>query len=787
MATNNSTLYLMSYNNYYNRIVKREATLDDYPISADYVPLVCNFNPADGIDTEHVMNVPYIANTPEADYLVVVGEDGEINSRWFIVNATRTRGGQYRLSLHRDLIADFYDAVVSSPTYIERGTLTVDSPFIYNSENMLFNQIKTSETLLKDATQTPWVVAYVAKNYPETAGWVSTPTAAIDTPYEMDKSELKTDYYSYLLGAPNFYVEVNANITNNYSSYVINNNGTVNPVAGAKTITTLDGFATSTSAAKSLKDNYEQYEGTFEELFPSMAGITFEPELTNKLLNMAGKVIKDTATNTYFTFDAEYFEDFSRIAIPRNSAAYDAAIDMLESIPGYVVNENNNLAVGMWLQPYLTGVHISNVRAITGAEVGLTVPTAATRQQLRDAPWDMLAMPLLSVPFVLDGVLHHTSQDVVKNVAAAIAEKNPDGVYDIQLLPFAPCVEFWDLENGYFDLDNLSENTHYSLLKSSSGSSDTIYSIAFWCNKSSFNPVIPFTPIINPTNAVEFKVANECDKYRLVSPNYSGAFEFSATKNGGIIGFEGNCSYKPFQPYIHINPIFSGLYGRDFNDNRGLICGGNFSMPSTRDKWEEYQIQNKSYKESFYRQVENMETTYDIQREQAKAAAGVGVATAGISGATAGAMTGSIGGPVGAVVGGVAGAAVGSISSGVGMAQDLKYAQELQKEAMSYTMDQWNLSLQNIKALPNTLSNVGAFDINYKYFPFLEYYTSTDAEKEALRQKIKYNGMAVNAIGTLSDYQGGFVQGQLIRLEGVIEDYHCAAAIANEIHKGVYI
>ena len=94
MATNNSILYMLSYNNYFNRLVKRENTLDDYIKYAVYDPIVCNFNPADGINTEHIFNTAYLANSPEGDYLIVAdATTREINSRWFIIGAERQRGG----------------------------------------------------------------------------------------------------------------------------------------------------------------------------------------------------------------------------------------------------------------------------------------------------------------------------------------------------------------------------------------------------------------------------------------------------------------------------------------------------------------------------------------------------------------------------------------------------------------------------------------------------------------------------------------------------------------------
>lgn len=790
------TLYYLKYNNYYNRIVKQESDIEAYKNylitdeSNNVVPSATVENVAfdfgDGVNTTHILkNWPYAI----PDYLVITDDYG-INSRWFIIDAKSTRKyGQYEISLRRDLMVDFYESFINSPAYIERGIINRNNKLIYNSENMQLNQIKTSETLLKDITSTPWIVAYVAKNYVDVATSVSTPTANIETQFELDRSELKNTYYSYQFMEPNFYVEVNANITNDYSSYIINNNGTIQSTVGQKTITTLDGFATPTSAAKSLKDNYDDYVSDFEDLFPSTANITLQPEFTNQLLNMAGKVIKDTATDTYFTFSAEYFEDYSRYAIPRNSGAYNKAIEMLKSIPGFVVNENNNYAVGMWLQPSLSGVKIYNIRSITGAEVSMTVPPKTTRQQLKDAPWDLLCMPLLPVKYKLNNQIYESKDEVSANMAQALFNKNTGGVYDVQLLPYCPCTEYWDYEENYFDLDNLGEGTHYSLLQSND---ETIqYGFGLWANQSSFRAnIYGFTPILNPSDNIEFKVNNECDMYRLISPNYSGAFEFKATSNGGIINFEANCTYKPYQPYIHINPVFGELYGTDFNDNRGLICGGNFSMPLTSDSWTTYQIQNKSYKESFYRQIQNMETTYDIQREQQKAGALLGGISSTISGATSGAIAGSVGGVPGAIAGGIVGGATALGGNIYGATKDLEYADKLHDEATSYARDQFNLSLQNIKALPNTISNVGAFDVNYKYYPVLEYYTCTDEEKEALRNKIQYNGMTINVIDNINKYvynDGSYISAQLIRITDLDEDYHVAAEIASELHKGIYI
>ena len=89
--------------------------------------------------------------------------------------------------------------------------------------------------------------------------------------------------------------------------------------------------------------------------------------------------------------------------------------------------------------------------------------------------------------------------------------------------------------------------------------------------------------VLNPGNdAMTRKLANECDLLRLVSQNYSAIFEFSPAKSGGVDGFLADCTYKPWSPYIHIMPKLKGLYGDNFvsiDDARGLICGGDMSLP----------------------------------------------------------------------------------------------------------------------------------------------------------------------------------------------------------------
>lgn len=148
--------------------------------------------------------------------------------------------------------------------------------------------------------------------------------------------------------------------------------------------------------------------------------------------------------------------------------------------------------------------------------------------------------------------------------------------------------------------------------------------------------------VYNNSLAIDLKVSDACDMYRLVSPNFNGQFEFSVAKNGKINYFNVDYSYKPFNPYIHVNPEFGGLYGEDFDDARGLILGGDFSLPFVTDAWTDYQVANKNYNDIFDRQIKNMEVEQGIAKQEATIQAFTGAMSGAMTGAAAGA---TVGGP----------------------------------------------------------------------------------------------------------------------------------------------
>ena len=304
-------------------------------------------------------------------------------------------------------------------------------------------------------------------------------------------------------------------------------------------------------------------------------------------------------------------------------------------------------------------------------------------------------------------------------------------------------------------------------------------SIIIYPKSNSFSVALDY----NLTLKESMKIDSQTDLYRLVSPNYQGSFDFNVAKNGGAVnGFVADCTYKPYTPYIKVSPNFGWLYGANYGDCRGLICGGDFSIGIINSAWEQYQLQNKNYQNIFNREIQNLDVNQSIQRTQQYVSGGLNIARDTIAGGVGGGL--ATGSPYGAI----AGAVLGGAGSGIGYGIDMNLMEKGLQEQRQFAIDKYKMQLGNIQALPYTLTKVGAFNINSKVFPFLEYYTCSEQEKQALKMKIQYEGMTVGVVDILGNYMsGGYVQADLIRNEAIIEDSHQLDDVYIELTKGVYM
>ena len=801
------TLHLLHYNNYYNRIVKKFDSINEY---SDYIiqtiEYVENWNPNDGISANQI--VDNLVDVP--DYLIVCDENQVINSRWFVIEAKRTRSFQFNLTLYRDVIADWQPQIMNAPMFIEKALCQIDDTAIFNNENMTYNQIKTSEWLLKDNSNCPWIVGYVTKDF--AGGKISIPADVLTSVTELSSLEQYT-YYKYNIDNPLF---ISSAIDERLFRLNFYSNGldrdsfiySFNSETKAKTRPNID------VKPYSIAYDYFFRENSLLEVGHKLkVAVDFNAQAamreTAKVINQA---VESTDWITYSTSQAEWGDSYSSISESTLFSEDGKVLKVGDTYYRISVNQGNRKSIKATI-PKNSGLGLKFNQVLTNAsyvlttdqksplyemeitgnpyyfsfveitpeayEVDLSSPTS--RSHLTDAPYDMFAIPC--------GELNVGKFKTIPEVAYKIAqqiERQSDNtsLLDLQLLPYAPFPDkqftpsIWPYHPSTMDITTLKIEDWNLIVKT--GDDTKAAGSVFWINGSS-----KFTKYINhkievSSDNLEFKVQNECDKYRLCSPNWSGAFEFSATKNRGVSQFRCDLAFKPVNPYIRVAPVFGGLYGSISSDARGLICGGDFSFSRTQDAWIEYLRQNQNYQRIFDRQIENMEVNNSVQRisEYVNMAAGT----------VSGAVTGGIG--LGMVGHGAAGAIIGGGASLAGGIADITLNEQLRTEALDYTKDQFGYQLGNIKALPTSIIKVDVLTPNSKIYPVLEYYTCTGIEKEALRNKIRYNGMTVMRIGTINQFvqpEKSYIKGKLIRISEIQDDFHVINQIADELNKGVFI
>lgn len=802
-------LYFLKFNNYYNRTIKFYNSINGYQENGEFLgePLLgCSFNPNDSTDTTHVVNR---SQEEIGDYMLAV-LGNEIISRWFILEARRERTGQYTLMLRRDLFADSYTNVIQAPAFIEKATLDSGDPMIFNKEDMTFNQIKKSETPLKDETNSAWVVGYIPRDSFAEAKTIQG-SVNIGEAYDIEVTSLADwDYYSYINQKFKGYYNTSETL---YAGYV-----RMVPKVAQLELPYMQGFAVQANgvidiydvntyvpddpnngkvnglSSPSLTDAYLNFTPTYtatEAESKANSVVSIAPQgWRSNISTINAQSLAYTRCNTQ-TDDYNYRQLKNKIIYDSGSGLYHRIIINQEKKTGTLNITSGNLLDT--LNSNLTRT-IGSAGTITGnggsdsfkmyysyyeytmtlEQVYVTATTTinSDRYHLEDQPYDMFCIPYSdTLEIYKNGTkLFNANRSIAINMAIEIgADAGTNSIYDVQLLPYCP-VRYCIKSDGTFDIGDAK--VHY--IKNDDNEN---IGVILWAIRSAFTLNIPYNlQVANP------KIESQTDIYRLCSPNFNGQFEFSPAMNSGVNYFNVDCNYKPFNPYIHINPNFNYLYGEDFNDARGLICGGDFSLPQLSNAWSNYQLNNKNYQNIFDRQIENMEVNNAIQRKKETLGVGLGM----IGGIAGGAMAGAKGGPMGIATGAV----IGGIGSAVAGGMDMILNERSRVEALDYTKDQFGYNLGNIQALPTSLSKTSAFTYNNKIFPILEFYTCTEEEKRALENKLKYNGMTVMRIGTIQEFireTPTYIKGKLIRLENTGEDFHYVSELAKEFDKGVFI
>ena len=900
--------FLERFNNYFNRKIIKYDSLLEYQNNSKsfFIPqdihgamTPFDFNPNDNVMTEIIVNdVPF-----SPDYFLLLDSNQNIVQRWFVLEEKRNRQGQWLYTLRRDVVSDNLETLDNAPIFVEKGMLPQDDAFIVNSEGMNLNQIKKDEKILKDKSETGWLVGYIAKNKGGSDINVQASSEDIPFPY-ITLEQIEEDLSlpdGVLSNLVNFnddqtvpaYFSVNVNIDMYFrqtiggnilwtavqerfsSDFETNLRKALGPTAQSSqpSVLGLNGTINWNTLLTPISDIIQTYKSGLMSALPSIFGRSyyFTDKNLEDLKKYEGSIIRYNGKfyNFYIKEGSSHVTRTNNVDGSLYTALNSITADIKDLSPLFYEGTNDNKYYEINTNEktvYIQLQFLSDSQTVPEIDLQISSGRAVTQDQ----EYDIIAIPLNCG--VLTTEEFKTDETYARRIISAIALELDASLYDMQLLPYCPVPSLIDTEN-HIDASGLSEHIDYDLITKNfsnqkietvSNGSITFNQVGMMYTDANVSVTLPISPTQTPyiseikpvgiqaylvtnitytiTGAVvdiafdlrlpqpvrpssialeiyyvndnettkcgimfyvqkssfsfnieglnivetDKKVLSNCYMWRLVSPNYQGAFEFNVAKNGGTVSsFNIFCTYKPYTPFIKVAPNFDYLYGKEFKDNRGLICAGDFSLPRITSAWESYELQNKNYQNIFNREIQHLDFMQSIEMRNQLVSGAVGIVADTAKGAGAGAY---VGGAIGGAIGGVLGGATSAIGYGI----DVDTLARTQRENKQLAIDKFNYQLGNIKALPYTLTKVGSFDIISKIFPFVETYCCSDEELTAFRNKIRYDSMTVMRIGTLSEFKNfngelNYFKGSLIRNDEIADDPHTLNAIYEELLKGVYI
>lgn len=786
--------------NYQNRIVLSSITESTYTQRAASFKRFegVNFNPADGVETSQVLN---LGEGFEPDYLLITDAAYYVQQRWYVMESSRNLSGQYSLRLRRDVLADFYPEIGRSYLKIERGWCPAASTLIFNPEGNSFSQLKTGEIPIKDYTQSRWYVGYLAGNafdsgdisitiddstkreydesYANIADAISQyPGSATDATgssnmlQEYDIRQLKVPLYDVIptieppvLTSRRTY---SVNVGAYYSTSEIRNGARpayqiIPSVVESNAFEILNGTLSSAFHADDVKKSLLQ---------DMLTETKTASEEYSKTVKSGGKVIR-VGSEPYAFYQLNVYEvsETSKESdMAREGEGYKYINGVLDGVPYVRKNQYGAASTFTYSFTYKARMVKAVWKLISKPR---TISISNQVVKAGDAPYYVFAIPrdVLNVQYPdTTGTLVDTSlaDDLVYSMIRQLGEK----IYDVQALPYFPGGHDLELETGGLYLPNTD---YYTDVRSGNKHTIICWLPSISCDKGAITGGIDAWE--------DIKLDNETRLIRLASPNYASLYDFSVAKNRGVTGWAITMTVRPYQPYIHVAPIWGGMYSPMYQyDPKGLILGGNYSVDIVSSAWTSYEIANKNYQLIFDRNVQTLDLQQSIERNRDIRDMVSGLVNAGM--ATAGSY--ASGGAKGAVIS-AAKSAGGLISSALSMQE----AEQLRQNARDSMMDMQSYNLGNVRARPDTLTKVSSINNQNKGWPVAEIYTAPQNEVDAYIALRKYAGMTVGVIGRLNEYlrenpyKYRYIRAQVLRLSAEV-DTHMAQVINAELSGGCY-
>lgn len=800
-----------------------------------------NFDRANALMTQLTVNGNFNDDGYYFDYNYLYDETR--GQRWFITGVSSPRGGQYVYTLVRDVFVDYKAIVLNAPMIVTKANqITSDVKQAQYDKTFNLSQVKTGETLLKDDRDNGWVYVYLAKNaqctenfsvnksdnaYNKTITLTHDQIATIQSKTLLNMTEMRVCWYEvskvlFKKVCPLTYVEATSTTVQRTTSSIYQMIPVVDTDVPYFVGTVTDEWIKAGMAAN--YDVYKQWMVANTQWYV----LNDDPTLA-AIVGMDGQVVIDQDGNKYTVGVKQ--GGYHYVTLPDE---YSKTMLQPESTNGYYIRVGTQQ---LEIKPYGYSYDVTLTKIEDGdTQTAYHVNKSAINNRMitSNCLYDIMAFPVDADVKAGDVTIHTSYADTI-NFVQTLKKAMGDSVYDIQWLPYGPDIPYVDnvyVLDGSQDtsekvdvfvsedyvamttdsVDNVTTTTTLNgavfsktdsgveqiqayIVKNEGGSTMQVA----WVNlrTNSFSRTIEKELIgANSDNYMTNRINNETTMYRLCSPNWSSQFEFSAVRNNGLSGYTVSCTLKPINPYVRVQPIFSGLYGTNYNDPRGLVFKGDFSVEQTTSVYQSYQLANRNYQLAFDREIQSLDLRNSVADKQDALNTGMdvlGIFTGGITGAaqgtTIGAQTGIVSSGIGAAIG--AGVSVaGGIADLVINNQIRDMNKSLRMDAKDASIKQFQYRVGNLMAQPNTLSRSTSFDALYRIFPVLETYECTPDEKNQLMTSIQYNGVPINQVSTLqTQIDAGsselYVAGVFLRTTGISDQVY--GALSQLLADGIYI
>lgn len=834
MPVTMDTVYFYKFNNYYNRILKRYDTIEEYgtPMATQSN---CNFVHGDGVNSTFYYNKA-VGSTDTPDYVIVKDYNNNI-SRWFVTNSFKSRDRQDKLVLRRDLIADYYSDVINhSPCLIRKGYVPQTNPLIFNDEGVRYNKIKEDEILIKDESNCSYIVGFISNN------------AAAQNGIKGTIKDLEADYYfaslsdipfkDYIQGAGNNHTESCTLAKNNnfdgrvhyslkfsgttqtgnanFNSEFFFDNG-VFPLPGSVTSVYQYEFNNS-KVFYSLQTmaNNVRLKGSIVSGYTGNANdeknavLSIYPSLFKNEININYYKIKDSA-KTILGLEEYYYNgtlsQYIGKKINIGGTVYTVSLGIEnETIrdytyatrPGYSSWDDLTDGINTY-QSRVTSTDLENQRYNTYFKANYLNANTNKEYVKEDI---RIICPTEDRYLILSEATVDITTDVDSPSNRTHLTEQP---YDMFMLINESNISYKVGLNSYVSNHEVNINMAEAICQAYGTASYDIQIVPF-------NPMrgtiladgtlnfydFDVHPIKDADNAVvghyvmcstadlkftlekdelklqptDYKKDYNLKEYRLCSPNQETMFEFSPAMNNGVTTWEITANYRPYASYIKIQPTWGGLYGESNYNGLTDFRGLVYNSSLCVTQLNDAYSNYIANNKNFQQLFDNQINTLTKQQDiQINALED----TLGLRSFT--------------------GMPIGSILRVIGGAKDIEMNRELNNLAISKMDTDFKYQMDNIKSMPHTVKKMTAINGDTRVFPFIEIYSASLVEENSFDLKIRYTGMSIMTTGYIYNYlkddEETFVQADLIRLDlsrsEETADNHIATEIANELAKGLYI